>query len=380
MTKTVKRRAPLWARLSAIAGSVLIVTSVGALVTAQTLVAKYTAAVTDDSIFEPRAANAAVPRDRKEDDSPSIKGPLNLLLVGIDPRDDKTPPLSDSIILAHIPADMSTVYLFSLPRDLYVDIPAFPKADYRGGSGKINGSMSMGSHLGDGKYSAAQGFQLLAKTVGGYTGIKEFDAGGIVNFGGFKKIVEAMEGVTMTIDQDVKSEHLKPDGSPRDRLSRCADNTCDHPYIGVQKIYQKGTYHLQAWEALDYVRQRYGLPEGDYDRQRHQQQFVKALAKQAMSKDVVTDPAKLLKVMNAAGGSLTFSGGGHTVLDWAFALQGLNVDDMITVKLPGGGKFAGSTYLGEELEPSTKEFFQAVREDRVGGFLLDHPEYVNLQS
>ncbi|MDR6323713.1 LCP family protein [Actinoplanes couchii] len=363
-----------------IVGSVLIIISGGSYVTAQSVVAKYTDAVTDDSIFEARPAAAARPREKQGDEGDTIKGPLNLLLVGIDPRDDKSPPLSDSIILAHVPADMSTVYLFSIPRDLYVDIPAFDKAGYRGGTGKINGSMSLGSHLGDGKFSAPQGFQLLTRTVSAYTGIKEFDAGAIVNFGGFKKIVEAMDGVTMTIDQEVKSEHLKPDGTPRDRLSRCADNTCDHPYIGVQKVYPMGTYHLEAWEALDYVRQRYGLPNGDYDRQRHQQQFVKALAKQAMSRDVVTDPAKLLKVMEAAGGSLTFSGGGYSVLDWAFALKGLNVDDTITVKLPGVGKFSGSRYLGEELDPSTKEFFQSVREDKVAGFLLDHPEYVNLES
>ena len=376
MTKAVKRRAPLWARLSTIFGTVLIVASGGTVVGAQTLISNYTDAVTDDTLFEPAPANAAAPSEKK----PDIKGPLNLLLVGIDPRDTRTAPLSDSVILAHIPADMSTVYLFSLPRDLYVDIPEFPKASYRGGSGKINSAMSLGSRLGDGKFSTSQGFQLLAKTVSGYTGIQKFDAGAIVNFGGFKKIVEAMDGVTMTIDQDVKSEHLKPDGSGRDRLARCADHSCDHPYIGVQKIYKKGTYHLQAWEALDYVRQRYGLPNGDYDRQRHQQQFVKALAKQAMSKDVVTSPGKLMKVMGAAGDSLTFSGGGHSVLDWALALKGLNVDDMTTIKLPGGGKFSGSRYLGEELVPSTADFFRAVREDKVAAFLLDHPEYVNLQA
>ena len=38
---------------------------------------------------------------------------------------------------------------------------------------------------------------------------------------------------------------------------------------------------MAGWEALDYARQRYGLKNGDYDRQRHQQQLIKAIAKKA---------------------------------------------------------------------------------------------------
>ena len=126
----------------------------------------------------------------------------------------------------------------------------------------------------------------------------------VIDLEGFRELINAMGGVTMTIDQNVKSEHLRPDGSPRPRLSRCADNSCEHPYYGPQKQYKVGTYHLQGWEALDYVRQRYGLPRSDYDRQRHQQQFIKAMAKQALSKDVITNPAKLDKVLKAAGSAL----------------------------------------------------------------------------
>jgi anionic cell wall polymer biosynthesis LytR-Cps2A-Psr (LCP) family protein len=181
----------------------------------------------------------------------------------------------------------------------------------------------------------------------------------------------------MTIDQNVKSEHLQPNGKARPKRAECQNGGCAHPYIGPQKSYKKGTYHLQAWEALDYVRQRYGLPNGDYDRQRHQQQFVKAMAKQAMSKDVVSNPSKLLKVLDAAGDSLTFFGEGHSVLDWGLALRGVSTDDMTLIKLPGGGLTENGRYLGEQLAPGTEDFFQALREDRIAPFLLDHPEYVS---
>ncbi|WP_438870573.1 LCP family protein [Paractinoplanes bogorensis] len=370
MAKSGKRRAPLWARLSAIFGCVLMVVAGGTLVAQQVLVSRYAGAVETGNLLGAPAANAAKPAS-------DIKGPLNILLVGIDPRTDEQTPLSDSIIVAHIPADMKQAYLFSIPRDLVVDIPPFEKTGFKGTRTKINAAMGFGSSVGNGKHDVVQGFELLAKTVQQLTGVPTFDAGTIINFNGFKAIVEAMGGVTMTIDQNVKSEHLQPNGKPRPRLSRCADNSCAHPYYGPQAEYKKGTYHLQAWQALDYVRQRYGLPRGDYDRQRHQQQFIKAMAKQALGRDVVTNPAKLDKVLKAAGKALIFDGGGHDIVDWAFAMKNIRSDEMTLIKLPGSSIINNGNYRGEELAPSAEDFFASVREDRVQDFIFRNPEYIN---
>jgi LCP family protein required for cell wall assembly len=345
-----------------------MVLSGGALVTSQILVARYAGAVQTKNLFGGKAAAA-----KKSD----IKGPLNILLVGIDPRDEYRAPLSDSIIVVHVPATMDEAYVFSIPRDLLVDIPAFSKTNFRGGRAKINAAMSYGSSIGGGKHDVAQGFDLLAKTVSRLTGITQFDAGAIINFGGFKQIVDAMGGVTMTIDQNVKSEHLQPDGKPRSRLASCASNNCAHPYYGPQKAYKKGTYHLQGWEALDYVRQRYGLPKSDYDRQRHQQQFIKAMAQQALSKDVVTNPGKLDKVLRAAGKSLIFDGGGHNVVDWGLALHNIRSENMTLVKLPGRSLITNGNYQGEALDPTATEFFQSITAGTVAEFMLAHPDYIN---
>ncbi len=366
-----KRKAPLWARLCAIFGCILMVVSGGALVTSQVLVARYAGAVETQNLFGDAAAGAT--KEAKSD----IKGPVNILLVGIDPRDSTTAPLSDSIIVVHVPQNMQEAYVFSIPRDLIVDIPPFEKTGFRGGRGKINSAMSYGSSVGNGKHDVAQGFSLLAKTVSRLTGIKTFDAGAIVNFGGFKKIVDAMGGVTMTIDQNVKSEHLQPNGRPRPKLARCANNPCDHPYTGPQKQYKKGTYHLEGWEALDYVRQRYGLPNSDYDRQRHQQQFIKAMAEQALSKDVVTNPAKLDKVLRAAGDALIFDGNGHNVVDWGLAMKNVRPGNMTLIKLPGRSVIVGGDYRGEALQDSSQQFFASVRDGTVGNFLLANPDFIN---
>ncbi|MEU4626157.1 LCP family protein [Actinoplanes sp. NPDC023801] len=362
-----------------------MVVSGGTLITGQTLIAKYTGGITNEGLLEGDAAQAAT---RKED----IKGPLTILLVGIDPRKPETPPLSDSILIAHIPADMSTAYLFSMPRDLYVEIPADSKSGVRAHRGKINSAMALGSQV-NGKIDVTNGFKLLSKTVRNYTGIEQFDAAAIINFGGFKDMVEALGGVSMVIDMDVKSEHLTPQGRQRPRKPGCpVTSKCEHPYTGPQAYYKKSTkpVRLQPWQALDYVRQRYpnveGVPMSDYDRQRHQQQFIKAMAKEAMSKGVITDVGKMTKILNAAGKSLTFAGGGNSPIDWALALKDVNVDDMVTVKLPGGGKYenpANNTgYLGEEFRPASlaEDFFTAVKQDRVAQFLLDHPDIVNMDS
>ncbi|GIE93829.1 hypothetical protein Ari01nite_12940 [Paractinoplanes rishiriensis] len=369
MAKTSsKRRAPLWARLCAIFGCILMVLSGSALVGGQVLMARYAGAVDNADLFG-NAASATKVSD--------IKGPLNILLVGVDPRSEEQTPLSDSIIVVHVPRTMDQAYVFSIPRDLVVDIPSFAKTGFRGTRGKINSAMGFGSAVGNGKHDPVQGFDLLARTVQQLTGIQKFDAGAIINFGGFKKIVDAMGGVTMKIDQNVKSEHLQPNGKPRPRLARCADHSCEHPYYGPQAEYKVGTRHLEGWQALDYVRQRYGLPKGDYDRQRHQQQFIKAMAKQALSKDVVTNPTKLDKVLKAAGNALTFDGNGHSVVDWGFALKDISSENMTLIKLPGASLFNNGRYQGEGLEDSADEFFSSIRTDAVGTFLFQHPEYFN---
>ncbi|MFI5889026.1 LCP family protein [Actinoplanes sp. NPDC051513] len=370
VAKEGKRRAPLWARLCAIFGCVLMVLSGGALITGQVVMARYAGAVETKNLFGDQAAEKVS----------DIKGPLNILLAGIDPRTDEQTPLSDSIIVVHIPTSMDQAYLFSVPRDLVVDIPPFAKTGFRGGRSKINAAMGYGSAIGNGKHDPAQGFDLLAKTVQRLTGIAEFDAGAIINFGGFKQIVDAMGGVTLKVDQNVKSEHLQPNGKPRPRYARCADNTCAHPYYGPQAEYKVGTYHLKGWQALDYVRQRYGLPKGDYDRQRHQQQFIKAMAEQALSKDVVTNPVKLDRVLKAAGKALIFDGNGHNVVDWGFALKNIRANSMTSIKLPGKSLFEGGRYVGEGLDPSAADFFSAVSQDRLPAFLLQHPEYINKNS
>jgi anionic cell wall polymer biosynthesis LytR-Cps2A-Psr (LCP) family protein len=184
-----------------------------------------------------------------------------------------------------------------------------------------------------------------------------------------------MGGVKVVIDQDVTSEHLRPDGTPREMSAGCrASKNCLRPYTGAQKTYRKSAkpVRLLSWEALDYARQRYGLPRSDYDRQRHQRQLL-----QAVADHISRDPARLLTVMAAAGESLTIDGGGHDIADWLLELKDLDVRTVTAVSLPGEPLFSNGKYLGEQFTPEAAAFFTAVAGDRVAPYLLDHPTLVD---
>jgi anionic cell wall polymer biosynthesis LytR-Cps2A-Psr (LCP) family protein len=301
-----------------------------------------------------------------------IKGPLDLVLIGVDTRVSipDWEPHADAIMLLHVDPGLQSAYLYSLPRDLRVDMPAFKKAGFGGGRHKITEAMSRGSRIpGSDKHSVEQGYELLTKSLSAYTGIKTFQAGAILNFGGLSKLVDQLGGVDMTIDQKVRSRHRKPDGSLRPLASGGGD------YVGPQKIYNPGRQRLVGWEAIDYARQRYGLPNGDYDRQRHQREMVTALVTKALTLDL-DDPDKLGGVINALGESLVYVGG-RTPFEYAYALRGLTADKITKVDLPGAGIGSGGGYLGEQLKDEGRDFLKAMVKGRAEAYLAQHPKLVD---
>jgi LCP family protein required for cell wall assembly len=302
-----------------------------------------------------------------------IKGPLDLLILGVDTRVTipDWEPHSDAIMLLHVEADLKTAYLYSLPRDLLVKMPAFGKAGFGGGTYKLTEAMSRGSRVpGSKKTNVPQGYELLTKTLSGYTGIKSFQAGAILNFGGLSSLVDKLGGIDMTVDETVKSHHRKPDGSLRPLKPGGGD------YTGPQAVYKPGRHHFVGWQAIDYARQRYGLPNGDYDRQRHQRQLVEAILTKARAQNLNDDPAKLQGIITALGKSLV-DVGGRTPVEYAYALRDLTPAGITLVGLPGNSVGSGGSYRGEALQPEGKAFLKAVAQDKVAAFLAGHKKLIN---
>jgi anionic cell wall polymer biosynthesis LytR-Cps2A-Psr (LCP) family protein len=173
----------------------------------------------------------------------------------------------------------------------------------------------------------------------------------------------------MCIDQRVESIHVGTDSKGRFRAVSQG---------GKPVVYEVGCRHLAPWQALDYVRQRH-LPNGDYDRTRHQQQFVKAMVKEAKKQGVATSPIKLRQVMNAAGKALTVDRNGIALEDWLFTLTGVIDNEPIMLKT-NAGKLNGVTMAGmsvEALTPASQEMFQALTSDTLDQFIATHPEFVS---
>ncbi|RZU52029.1 LytR family transcriptional attenuator [Krasilnikovia cinnamomea] len=321
----------------------------------------------------PSAPATAAPSASAPEPGAGITGPLDLLLLGVDTRVSVKDwqPHSDTIMLLHLERGLDHGYLYSLPRDLRVDIPAFPKSGFKGGRYKITEAMSRGARVpGSDKANVQQGYELLAKTISAYTGIKTFHAGAVLTFGGLEKLTDALGGVTLTIDQKVVSIHRRPDGGLR-TLQRGGGG-----YVGPQAVYKPGTQNLVGWQAIDYARQRYGLKGGDYDRGRHQRQLVRALLTKALDTGVGTDPAKLQALLTALGDSLVYVGG-KTPLEYASALSNLKPDQLTLVGLPGDSVGSGGRYLGEQLLPEGRGFLKAVTADQVGPYLTKHPDLIH---
>ena len=363
---------PLWARLLVIAGAILMLGSGATIVGGKALLDRYAGAINQQNLLGGAAATDG------NGHATSIDGPLNLLLVGIDerPGDPAGGARSDSIIIVHVPAGHDAAFLVSIPRDSLVSIPANPASRYRGGRDKINAAFQYGSQNGGGR---AGGFQLLALTIKQLTGIS-FNGGAIVNFGGFKSVVAALGGVDMCVDEKTISVHIGHDRNGNYHVPYEITSNGAVPIRGITpQVYLPGCQHLADWQALDYVRQRELIPDGDYGRQRHQQQFLKAVFKKATSTGVITNPIKLDQVLRAGGQAVTFDGGGHSVQDWIFTLKGVNPNDL-TMLQTNGGKFNSKTVNGQSaeiLDAVSLQLFQAVRDDTVAAFAAAHPDWLS---
>ncbi len=205
--------------------------------------------------------------------------PLNILLLGSDTREGlgnniggETPGLSDTTILLHLSADRERAYGISLPRDAMVERPSCLGKDGEttdpGGLSMFNAAYAVG------------GPACTQRTVEQLTGIR-IDHFVVVDFNGFKNMVDALNGVPVCVPTEVNDE------------------------IGHITL-PAGSYEVTGSQALDYVRVRHGISEnGDIGRMKRQQAFLAAMANKAVSAGTLTNPVRLYSFLDAATKSLT---------------------------------------------------------------------------
>jgi LCP family protein required for cell wall assembly len=282
-------------------------------------------------------------------------GALNILVLGSDSRDPDSigvsaedeqsaaangdPYRTDTIMLMHIPSSQDRAYLVSFPRDLWVYIP--PNAD--GTDGDYNAKINAATALG--------GVPLAVETVESYTGVR-LDHVMLIDFAGFVEVTDALGGVDMNIPETIQSIH------------------------GERRVFEEGNQHLNGEEALDYIRQRYQFADGDFQRVRNQQAFLKALMDKAASTGTLTNPGKLNAFLQTATSTLTVDEN-FSLLDVGWRFRSLRSDDLTFLTSPhqGTGNIDGQSVVISDDEAAA-ELYSAIHDDRMAQWVADHADEV----
>jgi LCP family protein required for cell wall assembly len=353
-------RDPVWAKLLVVVGAFLLLVSATVVTGSQVLASRYSDSVHQENLLgsNARAGND----DKKEERRSNVTGPLNFLLLGSDLRanDPEDGQRSDSIIIVHIPVGLDRAYLLSIPRDLRVKIPPFEPTGFRGVSHeKINGAFQHGG-------GGTGGVQLLAETLTELLGI-QFDGAAIVNFDGFKAAVDILGGVDMCIDQKVTSIHLGYDDN---------GNYLSPEHGGRPAVYNVGCHHLESWQALDLVRQRKSLANGDFDRQKNQQKFIRAILTKAQQQNLTTNPIALDRLIRALGSALTVDTNGVALEELMFALRNVRPSNLVGLTVPSETEDIGGISYVIELEDA-QALYTAMRDDTLDAWAVENPTWVN---
>jgi LCP family protein required for cell wall assembly len=355
-SKQRRRRTPVWAIVTVTFGALLLLGSGTAIAGYEFVNNRYADNVQQDNLLGEAAAEPGQELD----------GPLNILMLGVEEQGDGV--RSDTIIVLHIPENHGEAYLLSVPRDTLVTVPGYYDM-------KITEAFNIGYENGGGW---ADGAQIIATVVNNLTGL-QFNGAAIVNFDGFRRIIDVLGGIEFCVDTPATSEHLVLiDGEPVSALRAQREG------LGGEPIrYEEGCQTLQGWQALDYVRQRKNLEDGsaDYGRQRHQVQLLRTMAEQVTSTDVVTNLGTLDSVVRAAGEALIVDTNDVPLADFVYTLRELRPSDLVTLRT-NGGEFNSTQINGisyELLSDESLAMFQAAADDTMAQFVLANPDFVNQQ-
>ncbi|MEW2297171.1 LCP family protein [Streptomyces sp. NPDC006743] len=237
----------------------------------------------------------------------------NVLVLGSDSRAGANASLdtgkvagarSDTALVIHVPEGRSKAVAVSIPRDTLVTRPECAKAD---GTTLPSAKRVMFNSV----YSLA-GPACVVKTVEKMSGVR-MDHFLEIDFAGFKSLVDAIGGVTVTVDQDI---HDKSSG-----LDLSA-----------------GSHRLDGTQSLQFVRTRHGIGDGsDLGRIGLQQKFMIALLSEIKKQDLLGSPTKAYKVADGLTQSLTTDSGLSSLTklaEFSRSMKGVDPATMETIMLP----------------------------------------------
>ncbi|MGY1639422.1 LCP family protein [Geodermatophilus sp. SYSU D00742] len=271
---------------------------------------------------------------------------MNLLLVGNDSRAELTPEQlaelqagadsginTDTMILVHIPADGSRASFVSFPRDSYVEIPGH-------GMDKLNAAYAYGfagtSEEAPLDQRQAGGAQLLVQTISQLTGL-QIDHYAEVDLLGFFNLSSVVGGVEVNLCQAVD----------------------DSRWSGA--VFPAGVQTISGADALKFVRQRHGLPRGDFDRIVRQQVFIAGVLRKMLSDEVLLDLGKQRELVQAASQSLTVDQG----------LDLFQLAEQMQSVTAGSIEFQTIPYVGTDRDEQDRSIIRLADEDALHDFFAE---------
>ncbi|MBG6223462.1 LCP family protein required for cell wall assembly [Arthrobacter sp. CAN_A2] len=292
---------------------------------------------TIESAFPAEEARPTVP--------PEAEGAVNILLLGSDSRATAEEPAdvaavgpsdsrSDTMMLMHIPADREDIQVMSIMRDTWTDIPGH-------GGAKINAAMGLG------------GVPLVVQTVEGMFNVR-IDHVASIDFEGFKGLTDALGGVE--VDNPVAFQSRGSDG----------------------ESFAAGPITLQGESALKFVRERYAFSDGDYQRVKNQQLFVKSVISKVLTADTLTDPQKVYQVVDqmspfvAVDDSLDAGAVGSLAVSLR-SVRSSSIDFFTLPNLGPGTSADGQSIIVKD-DAAVAQVGEALQKDSLADYLLANPE------
>lgn len=242
------------------------------------------------SIFYGVTIDKAIDLTQKEKES------FNIALLGIGGARHDGPDLSDTIILANVNIKQNKMYMFSIPRDLWVPSE----------KDKINAVYASAK-------KDASGITTIEAALERVTGQK-VDYVLVLDFDGFTTLVDHLGGIEVDVVNTLDDYHYPIEGLEEDTCGKTDEDIkaftattsaetelwdyfpCRYKHLHVEE----GINHFDGQEALEFVRSRHGVGgEGsDFARSRRQQLVISALRDKAFSLGVILNPVKLIGIYN----------------------------------------------------------------------------------
>lgn len=265
-------------------------------------------------------------------------GEMNVLVLGSDAREDESAEdeRSDTMMLLHIPETRDEMYVMSIMRDLWVEIPDV-------GMSKVNSAQSYG------------GYPLTIETVEGLTGA-EIDHMVVVDFDGFSDLTTALGGVEIDNDMAFSAGQVNP------------------------SYYPEGTIRLEGTDALRFVRERKAFTDGDYQRVENQQKFLTGIATQVLDSATLTNPARISDMVSSFTPYLTVdeSLDAQTLVNYGMSMSSLRPSAITSFTIPNEG--TGTTQGGASVVWQDEEALEEMRTAMRNGTMAEYVDALEAQQ